>query len=280
MKKIFVMASLLMLLPTVSAGFISSSINIDVNDPPAIPMDKSVTVNANVTLSWGFGMIFPLPVTIELSAMNVPDWLTVSITPDNFALTPSGFTGGETGKNVEISFRALKETTAFVSEPITIMATTSGNFLLKASEASHIIYVMEDFVDNGLTIEAPSGIHMYRGEEATIHFNITNKCNAPVYLQIEGENVSGFILSYENNVAIGSKERKDISIKIKAEEATEERMKLKFIYYPPGHEEMKNYQEIDIPITSKTKGGGGSLAVGLVVVIVILIIFGLWKRKR
>ncbi len=280
MKKIFAMISLFMLLPTASAGFISSSINIDVDDPPAIPMDKSVTVNANITLSWGFGMIFPLPATIEVSAENVPSWLTVSISPDNFVITPSGFTGGEAGKNVEISFHAIRETTAFVGESITIRASTSGNFLLKSSEATHTIYAMEDFVDNGLTIEAPSGVNMYKGEETTLHFNVTNKCNAPVYLQIEEENVSGFTFSHENNFAIGSKERKDISIKIKAEEAMEEKVKLKFIYYPPGHDEKKNYQEIEIPITSKTRGGGGSLAIGLVVVVVLLIIFGLWKRKR
>jgi len=280
MKKFAAAMAILMFLPVASAGFISSSLTIDAEEPPAVPPDGSIKVAANVTLSWGFGMFFPLPVTVEVSVENVSDWLSASVSPASFTLTPAGITGGETGRDITITLRSLKETTAFVSEPITIRAKTSGNFLLRGAEASKQIYVMQGFADNGITIEAPSGVHLYKGEEKNIYFNITNKCNSNIYLTIEAENVTGFTISHDSSISIAQKERKTVAIKIKADESTEERAIFRFGYYPPGHEELKNYQTMELPLESHAKPGGGSLAIGIVVaIIILLIIVGIWKKK-
>jgi len=280
MKKFATLMVLLLFFPAASAGFVSSSLTIDAEEPPAVPADGSVSMKANVTLSWGFGMFFPLPVTVEISVENVSSWLSVSVTPETFTLTPSGFMGGETGKDITITLRSIKETSAFVSEPITLRAKTSGNFLLRGAEASRQIYVMQDFADNGITIEAPSAVHMYRGEEKTIYFNITNKCNSNVYITIEPDNITGFTLSHDSSISIPSKERKAVAVRIKADDIAEERAILRFGYYPPGHEELKNYQSIELPLESHARPGGGSLAMGIVVaLVIILIIVGIWKKK-
>ncbi|RLF48117.1 MAG: hypothetical protein DRN29_00595 [Thermoplasmata archaeon] len=280
MKKLVAMAALLMLFPAASAGFISSSISIDVTDPPAVPLDKSVTTMANVTFSWGFGNIFPLPITVNIQAKDVPDWLYVSISPSKFTITPTGFFGGKSSKNVQIIFKANKEVTAFVGYPVKIHAYTNGSFILRGSEATAEVYVMEDFVDNGLTIERPSAVNLYTGEEKTIYFNITNKCNAPVYIEIEEENTTGFSLSYEKKFSIPSKAKKAVPVKIKAEESKEAEVRIKFNYYPAGHEEKRNYEEVYLTLASRTKPGGSALAVGLVIIIIALIAFIIWKKKR
>ncbi|HHO57005.1 MAG TPA: hypothetical protein ENJ70_00450 [Thermoplasmatales archaeon] len=281
MKKFAAVMAFLMFLPAASAGFISSSLTLEVEEPPAVPVDGSVNVVANVTLSWGFGMFFPLPVTVEMSVENVSDWLSVSITPDNFVVTPSGFIGGEASKDVTITLRSRKETAAFVSEAITLRAKTSGNFLLRGAEASKQVYVMQGFADNGITVEAPSALHLYTGEEKTLYFNVTNKCNSAVYLTIEPENVTGFTISSGSSISIPSGERKTVSVKVKADESTEENAIFRFGYYPPGHEELKNYESVELSLESHARPGGGSLAMGIVVaLVIILIIAGIWKRKR
>ena len=220
-------------------------------------------------------------VTVYVEAKEVPDWLSVSISPTKFTVTPTGFFGGSSSKNIQITLMANREVTAYVSYPLKIHAYTNGSLILRGSEATEEIYVMEDFVDNGLTIEKPSAVNFYVGEEKEIHLNITNNCNAPVYVEIEEENTTGFSLSYEEKkISIQTKARKAITIRVTAGEAKEAKIRLKFNYYPIGHEEKKNYEMEEITLLSRAKPQGGAIAIGIVIIIIALILFVIWKKKR
>jgi len=283
MKKFAAIATLFMLFPVAGAGFVSTSIDIEANSPPPIGLDESETIVANVTLNWGFGSFLPLPVEVYIELENVPDWLSVYVSPSKFTVTPDKIMGGSKGENVKITFKANKEVTAFIEYPVKIHAYTNGSFILRGSEATKEIYVMEDFVDNGLTIEKPSAVQLYRGELKTVYFNVTNNCNAPIYIEIEEENTSGFLLSYDEKIPVEAKGKAAIPIKIEAEESKEADIRLRFNYYPqfsPSQETVKNYEEIQLTLMSRTKPQGGALAVGIVIVIIVLILFAIWKKRR
>ncbi len=283
MKKIAAVATLFMLFPVASAGFVSTSIDIEADSPPPIGLDESESIIANVTLNWGFGAFLPLPAEVYVEVENVPEWLSVYVSPSKFTVTPDKIMGGSKSENIKITFKANKETTAFIEYPIMIHAYTNGSFLLRGSEATKEIYVMEDFVDNGLTIEKPSAVHLYRGESKIVYFNVTNNCNAPIYIEIEEENTSGFLLSYKEKIPVEAKGKAAIAVRIEAEESKEAEVLLRFNYYPQlslNQQTVKNYEEVQLTLMSRTRPQGGALAVGIVIVIIVLILFAIWKKRR
>lgn len=281
MKKVIILAMICMaFLPLSDAGFVFSEINISIDEPEPIPVGKSVSVDANITVKWGAGSIIPIPLTVYVEAKDVPEWLTVTPSPSQFSITPTGIFGGSKSKNVKIVFQAIKEIEAFVGYGVKIHVYTNGSFIIKGSEATAYVYPMEDFVDKGLIIEAPSEVSLYRGEEKKVYFNVTNNCNAKLVVEIEEENATGFSFS-STKFYISPNERKRISIGITPDVSKEANIRIKFNYYPDEHEDKKNYEEVSLTLISKTRGGGGgALAVGVVIIIIGIILFIIWKRKK
>lgn len=281
MKKIIsLFMACMAFLPLTNAGFIFSEIEINVDEPSPIPIGKSESVDANITLKWGAGSIIPIPLTVYVEAKDVPDWLSVTPSPSQFSVTPTGIFGGSESKNVKIVFQANKEVEAFVGYSVKLHVYTNGSFFIKGSEAIKYIYPMEDFIDKGLTIESPSAVNLYRGEEKKVYFNVTNNCNAKVVVEIEEENATGFSFSY-TKFSLLPKERKKISVDITPDVSKEANVRIKFNYYPEGYENRKNYEEVYLTLISRSKGGGGgALAVGLVIIIIGAILFIIWKKKK
>jgi len=280
MKKIVALPLLVLLLPAVGAGFIPSSMTIDVDDPPAIPSDTSVSTTADITFSWGFGAIIPLPVTVKVAVENVPDWVSVSVSPATFTITPSGITGGEQSQSVSITLNALKDVDAYVSYQMSLNASTDGNFLIKGSQASQDFYIMADFRDRGIIVDIPPEVSLYRGEQTQIYLNITNSCNAPIYVEIAEDNTTGFLFSHDEKVSVQPRETKAVPMRIKAEQSAQTDTKITLTYYPVGHEDKSNERVVYLSLESRTKSGGGALAIGLVIVVAAVIAFILWKKTR
>ncbi len=279
MKKLIFLLFLLTL-PTINAHFVFSDIEISIGEIPPIPLGKEVVTEANVTFRWGFGAI-PLPINIYLKAENVPDWLSVKISPDKFTITPTKFIGGEKSQLIKIELSANKETKAYSIESFTLYAYTNGSLIIKGCEKRKEIFVTEDFIDKGLTIEAPSAVPLYIGEERIVYLNVTNNCNADINVIISAENATGFSLSFAKKIlSISSKSRESVRLKIGAEKIGEADATIKLTYYPIGHEEKTNYEEYVINLISEAKAGqGGAIAIGLIIVIVGIIIFVIWKKK-
>lgn len=281
MKKIItLLIACMAFLPLANAGFIFSELSINVDEPEPIPVGKSVSVDANITLKWGAGSIIPIPLTVYVEAKDVPDWLTVTPSPSQFSITPAGVLGGSESKNVKIVFQANKEIEAFVGYEVKIHAYTNGTFLIKGSEATAYVYPMEDFVDKGLFIEARPVVNLYKGEGKKIYFNVTNNCNAKLIVEIEEENATGFSFS-SKKFSLSPNKRKKVYVEITPDVSKEANVIMKFNYYPEGYENKKNYEEISLTLISKTKGGGGgALAIGLVIIIIGIILFIIWKKKK
>lgn len=279
MKKIVALL-VIFLLPATNACIVRSDISLKVDEAPPIPLENKVTINANLTFSWGFGAIIPLPVNIYIKAEGVPDWLDVSIYPDTITISPFGLFGGEESKNIQVQLYARKETEAYVLNSFTLHAYTNGSFLVKGSEATTNVYVMEDYMDREPYIQLPSAVNMKVGETKTISINITNRCNAPIYLELIHENTTGFSLSYKEKIRISPKATEPLPITIKAEKVGNVKGLLKFIYYPIEDETRKNEVERYLELTSRAKpGGGGAIAVGLIIVIIGIIVYVIWKKK-
>jgi len=279
MKKLLALL-IVFLIPTTNAFFIRSDMSLKAEEPSPLPLNKKVVVEANLTFSWGFGAIIPLPLTIYVEAKDVPEWLSVSINPSQITLSPFGLFGGEESKTLQIYLQANDEVDAFTPYTITIHAYTNGSFLIRGSEALAKLTVMEDFVDNGLYIEMPSAVNMRVGETDTITLNITNKCNAPIYLEVYFENTTGFNLSSRGKISIASKATESLTIDVKAEKVAESRAILKFVYYPVADSTRKNQVERMLLLSSRAKpGGGGAIAIGLVIIIIGIIAYIIWKKK-
>lgn len=264
-----------------SAHFIFSDIEINVEEISPIPLGKEITAEVNVTFTWGFGAIIPLPVKIYVEAENVPEWLSVRFSPSEFTITPAKLMGGEVSKTVKMMLKANKETTAYSIYSFSLHVYTNGSFLIKGCEKRKEISVMEDFVDNGLTIEAPSAVHLYKGDEEMIMLNITNNCNANINVELSTENATGFSFTFDKRIfSIPPKTKKSVLVTIKAEEIRETNAKIKLTYYPVGHQEKKNYEEYQMNLFSEAKaGGGGAIAVGLIIILIGIIVFIIWKKK-
>lgn len=270
----------LLLLPFASACFVSSDIEISVDEPPAIPVGKQVTINANVTLSWGFGAIFPLPVVVELSIKEAPYWLSASLSQNKINFKPSGFFGGSESKIIQINLIANEEVEAFVPYKLILYAHTNGSLLVRGAEREVTVNVMEDFYDRGLDVEKPSIIKAVEGKDKTFYINITNKCNAPVNIKMEMENLSGFFVSYsKNNFNLPSKSEKRVRVTLRGENAGNVNAMLKISYSTQTGAEKELFVPLSIKVYSRG-GGGGAVAIAIAVVVAVLILFFAWWKKR
>lgn len=280
MLKIIAIASLF-ILPAASAGFISSDLELHVEEAPPIPLNEAVTIKANLNFSWGFGAIFPMPLTIYIEFENIPDWLYVSANPSSFTITPLGWRGGSVGRDFTITFRAKDETNAFVIYNLVLKAYTNGSFLINGAESEKAINVMQDFNDRGLTIEKAKG-KVKLHESKTFYLNVTNNCNAPIVVNIQQENESKFFeLSYENNQIIPSKSKKSISFTVSAKKTGKETIPIKITYFPTGHEERKNDAYTTITLESYESASNiKAISIGIIIVIIASIIVVILKRRK
>jgi len=278
----FIAIAGLMLAPFASAGFISSDMLLSADQPAAVPADGSVVMDAKINFSWGFGAIFPMPLTIYLEPEDVPEWLSVSVSPQSFTITPAGLRGGAIEKDVTIRLTSKEETDAFVLYSFTLHAYTNGSFLIKGAEDKKSVNVMQDFYDKGIRIDSPKKIRISNGGSKTIYVNITNNCNAPVTICFQQENETNmFEFSYENGTIIPSKVQKSLPITINAKKVGTQEMPFRIIYYPTGYEDKKN--SVSTTITIESYGTGSSfvaLEIAIFVIIVASILIFVWKRMK
>ena len=277
----FATLSLIMLGGVASAGFISSEIDLSIEQPSPVPVNEAVVVHGKVNFSWGFGAIIPMPLVIYLEAENVPDWLSVSIQPASFTITPVGWRGGSIEKDISITLRAKNEAPAFVTYNAAIHAFTNGSLLVNGAEDREALNVMQDFHDAGLFIGRESA-KLGIDESKEIKLNITNNCNSPVYVVVQLANESKFFdFSFPSMQLIQSHATSSVKISVTAKKIGKEEVPLKIEYYPAGHEEKKNYAYTNITLESYGKEGSmAAISIGIIIVIVASIIIVIWKRRR
>lgn len=283
MKVSLAFLTFLLIVPGVGAGFINSNLTIEGQNPSAIGLDESESTTVVINYSWGFGNLIPIPVTVVISAENIPDWATVSISPETLSFTPTGIKSGKVSSSVTVSFHSYKEVPAFISEDVILKALTNGNFILKGAEATKSLSIQADFVDKKILVGFPTLVNMYAGEEKSITFNITNKCNARITVEIAEENVSDLSFIYDTTrIEIPSQETKSIVMKIKADKAQQVTPGITFTYYPIGYPQRTFTQTEYLTITSENRSGtgGGALAIGLVIVVIAVILFVIWRKWR
>jgi len=281
MLKFAVPLGLILILPAVSAGFVSSDLELSVDSPSAIPLNDAVNINGKINFSWGFGAVVPIPLSIYIETENVPDWLSVSIQPSSFTITPVGWRGGSIEKDIKITLRAKEEAPAFVTYNVVIHAYTNGSLLINGAEAREGLNVMQDFHDAGIYVEAEN-VKMKLHDSVESILNITNNCNAPIYVDISLANESKYFeISTQATQLIPSHSTKPIKMSITAKKIGKETLPLKITYYPVGHEEKKNFAYVNI--TAESYGEGTSLkaiSIGIIIIIIASIIAVVVKKKR
>ncbi len=278
-----IMLAATMLMPQAGASFVSANMEMSVDEASPVPADGSITINAHINFSWGFGVIIPTAVTIYIDAENVPDWLSVTCTPSSFVITPTGFRGGSIKRDIEVHLTSKQEIEAFTQYSFTLHAHTNGNFLIGGADAKKAVAVMQDFADHGIQIDHPSKVECSSGEEKTIYLNITNDCNAPVTISIERlNNSSAYSVSYDNNIIIPSKSQKQITMKIEAREIGTFDMPFRVTYYPTGYPGKSNAVTFSISLESKGMETDfvGVISIAIAIIIVAVIIAIAWKKLR
>ncbi len=154
--KVIVLFSLLvLLLPAANACFVTSGLTANVDQPEPVPSegDGSVTVEANVTFTWGFGAFLPLATTIQLNVHDTPEWLSVSLDRNQLSITPQGFLGGEISRSVFMTLSSISETEAGGYDTFTLSLETAGNLLVQEASYNRTVQVSQAFVDNNITAE-------------------------------------------------------------------------------------------------------------------------------
>jgi len=263
-----------------SAGFISSELDLSVEQPSPVPLNEAIVLHARLNFSWGFGAIIPMPLVIYIEAENVPDWLSVSIQPSSFTITPVGWRGGSTEKDVTITLRAKDEAPAFVTYNVAIHAFTNGSLIVNGAEDKEALNVMQDFHDAGIFVEHKS-VKLSMDESKEVTINVTNNCNSPLYINIQPVNSSKYFdFSFPSMQIIQSHSTGVIKIGVTAKKIGKEDVQLKLEYYPPGHEEKKNFAYTNITIESYGKEGSmTAISIGIIIVVVASIIIVIWKRR-
>ncbi len=283
MKIVYMLAIFTLPLASIaaSAGFISSELDLSVEKPSAVPLNEAIVLHARLNFSWGFGAIIPMPLVIYIEAENVPDWLSVSIQPSSFTITPVGWRGGSVEKDVTITLRAKDEAPAFITYNVVIHAFTNGSLLVNGAEDKEALDVMQDFHDAGIFVEYKS-VKLSMDESKEVTINVTNNCNSPLYINVQPVNESKYFdFSFPSMQIIQSHSTGVIKIGITAKKIGKEDVPLKIEYYPPGHEEKKNFAYTNITIESYGKEGSiTAISIGIIIVIIVAsIIIVIWKRR-
>jgi hypothetical protein len=290
--KVFAAILLLILfLPAAEACFVTSSIDVQIeqSDQVILSPTESLTLTANLTLTWGFGAFLPLPVNIYVDVTQTPSWVHVS--PINsFAITPQGIRGGSESRTLSIKLSSSEETNAFVFQDLTIHAFTNGSFLVRGSEHTQTIQVAQDFKHLELAPQTSvSAISVTTGDTQRVYLNMTNRCNADLSVSVTPMNFSTdwSIRMDRSDFIIPSTFTGDPEVSIpvvfKAESSSEENGWLEITYYPLKDAEwgpvtktvplQVNSQDERMPI-----GSIAILLIGLLIIIVIVVL--IWRKYR
>ena len=264
---------------TASAGFFSSQLSLNVSQPPPVPLHDAVVINGTLNFTWSHAII-PMPLVVYIEAENVPDWLSVTIQPSSFTITPTGWRSGSVEKYITITLRSKAEAPAFVTYNVVIHAFTNGSLIINGAEDKVALNVMQDFNDAGIWIDSKQAKIAY-GESKEIALNVTNNCNSPIYVTLSLANETKFFdISFPAMQLIPSHATKSISIQAVAKKIGKETIPIKVEYYPPNHEEKKDFAYTNI--TLESYGGQSSMkaiSIGIIIVIIASIIIVIWKRR-
>lgn len=292
--KIFALLALFLLfIPLTNACFVSSTLEIDVEDIPPLTPFTSVDIDADITFEWGFGALFVAPVVIYVEVETAPEWVHVEPSEDSFTVSQElfeGFFGGKESKTIPIKITPHKEIEAYISSPLKIHAYTNGSFLIKESDGEKEIYIHQNFQDRGVLLSSSfQRIEVKKGESEQIYLNLTNECNGDVTVTFHVENITedwdvSFTPSQQQvNVPSSYSRNNEKTVKITFRgkgEGSEEGM-LKIKYFPTSNPEWGEKEEsMTFSLKSTEKRSIGGLIGVVVLIIFLFIIFILWKKRR
>ena len=284
-----------LLLPAASACFVQSDLTANVGQPQPVPSvdGGSVTLEANITFSWGFGAFLPLATMIRLDVKDTPEWLTVNLDQNQLSITPQGFFGGDISQSVFMTMSSVQETAAGRSDSFTLSLETAGNLLIQETSYNETIQVEQEFVNNNISAELSTrSIRLMKGEQQKVYLNLTNRCNGEVAVQVEIMNlsqaweVSSILPNFGSKLYISSKYEGDdtaqIPLTFESKEATTEEIWLKITYSPtddPG--QTYSFTRV-MTIRADTEGiSVGTIATVVIGILVIIVIIAVvWRKYR
>lgn len=294
-KVIVLFSLLILLLPAANACFVTSDLTANVERPEPVPSEGggSVTVEANVTFSWGLGAFLPLTATIQLDVRDTPEWLSVSLDRNQLSITPQAFFGGEISQSVYLTLSSMKETEAATYDTFTLSLDTAGNLLVQEASYNQTIEVSQAFVDNNITAElSDRDIRLVKGERQQMYLNMTNLCNGEVAVQVDVMNlsdaweVSSTSPGYGSTLYIPSRYAGDntaqIPLTFESNEATTEDIGLKITYHSTDNPDEGDTIREAMSVRADTEGlpVGTIAAVAVGVLVILLIVAVIWRKYR
>ena len=294
-KVIVLLSLLVLLLPAASACFVQSDLTANVGQPQPVPSvdGGSVTLEANVTFSWGFGAFLPLATTIRLDVQDTPEWLTVNLDQNQLSITPQGFFGGDISQSVFMTLSSVQETAAGRYDSFTLSLETAGNLLIQEASYNETIQVEQAFVNNNISAELSSrSIRLMKGEQQKVYLNLTNHCNGEVAVQVEIMNlsqaweVSSTSPYFGSTLYISSRYEGDdtaqLPLTFESKEATTEEIWLKITYSSTDDPGQEYSFTRSMSLRADTEGiSVGTIAAVVVGILVILVIIAVvWRKYR
>jgi uncharacterized membrane protein len=290
--KVFTLFALILLcIPLTEACFVSSLVELDIEDVSPLESSTSETIDANVAFEWGIGALFAAPVVIYIEVEKSPEWTYVETSEDSFTVQPGffeGFLGGSESETIPIKITTITEAEAFVSSPLKIRAYTNGSVLIQESMAEEEIYISQTFHDKGLFSSLSSqNIDMVKGESEQIVLNLTNECNGDVTVAFLIENLTeDWKISFSHQQIVipssySGNNEKTVSLKVKAEGEGSEEGTLKIQYFPTNNPEWgENEKSLTLFFKSTEKGSIGGLIGVILLIVFLLILIVVWKKRR
>lgn len=281
------------LFSTVNACLVESNMEIEVEDVPPISPYSSEIVTANITFRCDFGLSLLLPqvINIRLEAVDVPDWLLVTISRGLFVVGVgiANLFHREFNENVSIHLTSKREVEAFVPSTFILRAYTNGSRFVKGSEDEEEISVMEGFYYEGINASTSSSrIKVAEGKEKKISLHLGNICNGDIMVELGAQTPKGWKITFgDSKFVIHSKfskneNEKNIEIKINNEKGkgTGEG-KIVINYYPKDNPELGK-KEVHIPLRleeKKEKGAITGMTAVVIGVIVLVLVIAIWRKK-
>ncbi|KAA0013442.1 hypothetical protein B6U81_03680 [Thermoplasmatales archaeon ex4484_30] len=177
------------------ASTLKKEINIDiyVDNNVMIKARSMETITAKIEFYWSSFSIFPSKAEVHIEAVNVPEWLTVSISPSTFTLPVYGWIGNDT-ESVQINIKTSDVVQAFIPHSFKLHVYIPSSIGIKETHVYKEINVTMDFLDNGIGLTIPNvdfkNLKIKVGETERIDMIITNYCNGDVKVKLEVINIS------------------------------------------------------------------------------------------
>lgn len=293
-RKAFVFLLLLLFLPLTDACSVDSNMEVEIGDVSPVPPYDSEIVTANITFTWDFGLAVLLPgvLTIQLEAINVPDWLLVTISRGLFVVGVgiANLFHREFNETVSIHLTSKREVEAFVPSTFTLRAYTNGSRFVKGSEDKKEVSVMEGFDYKGINASMSSSrIKISEGKEKKTSLHLENRCNGDIMVELKAQIPKGWNATFSDSKFIipskfsKNKNEKDVEIKIDNEKVKRTgEGKIIVSYYPTDNPELGK-EEIYIPLLleeKEEKGGVTEITAVVIGVVVLILLIAIWRKKR